>query len=68
MRSFGQLASALFVRAVNRSGILYDAMESRCYDGDIRVLSENLPPKKEELLLIICFEALLLILTVIVRL
>lgn len=67
LHSFGQLVSALFVQAVNRSGILYDAMESRCYDGDLRVLSEDLPPKKRELLLILCFETLLLILTVIVR-
>lgn len=68
LKSFGLLASALLVRAVNRSGILYDAMESRCYDGDIRVLSEYQPPKKGELLLIIFFEIFLLIVTVIVRL
>lgn len=67
LKSFGLLASALLVRAVNRSGILYDAMESRCYDGDIRVLSEYQPPKKGELLLIIFFEIFLLIVTVIVR-
>ena len=67
LHSFGQLVSALFVRAVRRSGILYDAMESRCYDGELRLLSEDLPPKKGELFLIFGFEAFLLAVTVIVR-
>ena len=67
LRSFGQLVSALFIQAVRRSGRLYDAMESRCYDGDIRVLSENRPPKKAELALILFFELFLLAMTVIVR-
>lgn len=67
LKSFGALASALFVRAVNRSGSLYDAMESRCYDGDIHVLSEDDPPRKTEAAAILCFEAILLTATVIVR-
>lgn len=67
LKSFGMLISALFVRAVKRSGFLYDAMESRCYDGDLQVLCEDHPPKKKEILMILCFEALLLAIAVIVR-
>ena len=67
LKSFGTLVSALFVRAVKRSGFLYDAMESRCYDGDLRVLCEDHPPKKKEILMILCFEGLLLAIAVIVR-
>ena len=67
LKSFGTLVSALFVRAVKRSGFLYDAMESRCYDGDLRVLCEDHPPKKKEILMILCFEGLLLAIAVNVR-
>ena len=43
LKSFGALASALFIRAIKKSNALYDAMESRCYDGTIRVLNETYP-------------------------
>ena len=45
IRSFGKLGSSLFILALKRSGALYDAMESRCYDGSIRVLSREQPAK-----------------------
>lgn len=67
LHSFGALCSCLFIRAVKRSGVLYDAMESRCYDGAIRVLSEDHPPKKKEIAAIAAFELLLLLITLIVR-
>ena len=41
IRSFGAMGAALFLLALKRSNALYDAMESRCYDGNIRVLSRN---------------------------
>lgn len=56
LKSFSALASALFIRAIKKSGALYDAMESRCYHGVIHVLSENHPPKKREILAIAAFE------------
>ncbi|MGI6006140.1 MAG: cobalt ECF transporter T component CbiQ [Ruminococcus sp.] len=59
LKSFGMLGSVLMIRAVSRSGRLYDAMEARCYDGRIRVLSENRPPRKKIILMIGCFEVLL---------
>ena len=63
-RSFSAMASALFLRAIRKSSILYDAMESRCYNGTIRVLTEQFPPRKAEIFAIILFELLLLLLTV----
>ncbi|MCI5801746.1 MAG: cobalt ECF transporter T component CbiQ [Oscillospiraceae bacterium] len=49
VRSFGALGSMLFIRAVKRSARIYDAMESRCYDGKLRVLRESIPPKGAEI-------------------
>ncbi|MBS7007361.1 cobalt ECF transporter T component CbiQ [Anaerostipes sp.] len=62
VHSFGGMASALLIRAMKRSGRLYDAMESRCYDGTIRLLLEESPPKKKEIVYIIIFELVLLFL------
>ena len=60
--SFGQMASALLLRALKKSNALYDAMEARCYDGTIRVLKEDYPPKAREIAAIAVFEFILLIL------
>ena len=60
IHSFGLLGAALFVRAVKRSDALYDGMESRCYDGRIRVLKEGAPPHRKEIAAIILYEVLLL--------
>ena len=59
-QSFGTLVSVLFVRAMKKSDALYDAMESRCYDGRIVVLNENFPPKKREIIYIAIFEMILI--------
>lgn len=63
-QSFGKLISILFIRAMKKSNSLYDAMESRCYDGYIHVLSEDFPPKKKNIMLIILFESVLLMITI----
>ena len=63
-KSFGGMVSVLFVRSMKKSGALYDAMESRCYDGKIHVLTEHYPPRAKEITAIACFEILLLILTI----
>lgn len=57
--SFGSLLSVLFVRAIQRSGRLYDAMESRCYDGTIRVLHKQYPVCRKDLFLLVSYELLL---------
>lgn len=40
IKAIGLMLSVLLVRAVSKANILYDAMESRCYDGRIEVLEE----------------------------
>lgn len=64
LRSFGLLGSALMIRAFQRSGRLYDAMEARCYDGRIHVLSENRPPRKKIIVYIIIFDTALFLFAV----
>lgn len=56
IHSFGKLVSCLFISSVKRSEALFDAMESRCYDGVIRVLEEEYPPKRKEIFSIFVFE------------
>lgn len=63
-KSFGALGSVLFIRAFAKSSRLYDSMESRCYDGTIRVLREEYPPRKKEVVWIVLFELLLLFLMI----
>ena len=61
LKSFGALASVLLLRSFKKANALYDSMEARCYDGTIRVLNENFPPKPREILLIAGFDLLLLL-------
>lgn len=58
--SFGKMGAVLFLRAMKRSGALFDAMEARCYDGAIHTLEENHPPKPKELTAMVLFEMLLM--------
>ncbi len=44
----GQMLSVLLVRSLKKSSFLYDAMESRLYDGKIQVLEESYPAKPSE--------------------
>ncbi len=60
MNSFGKMCSVLLVRAFKKSNALYDAMESRCYDGRIRVLDESALPKRKEIIGMIVYEGLLI--------
>lgn len=61
IRAFGALGSALFVLALKRSNALYDAMESRCYDGSIRVLSREQPARPQVIAGILFFEVILIL-------
>lgn len=62
LRSRGAMISMLFIRAMRQASGLYDAMESRCYDGRILVLKESRPPRAREILLILAFELILILL------
>ena len=64
VRAFGSMCSALFIQAFRRANALYDAMESRCYDGGVRVLSEEQPVSRKEICYIAVFEIILLAVTI----
>lgn len=55
-KSMGTLLSTLFIRAFKKSSFLYDAMESRCYDGSIHVLQEAYPVNKLHILYLVLTE------------
>lgn len=61
VRSFGAMGSALFILALKRSNMLYDAMESRCYDGNIRVLTRMQPARAGEIEVIAAIELILVL-------
>ncbi|MCI8319526.1 MAG: cobalt ECF transporter T component CbiQ [Dorea sp.] len=58
-KSFVFMAGSVFILSVRRSSALYDALEARCYDGTLRILSETLPAKRIEILSIAVFEIFL---------
>ncbi len=68
LHSFAGLVQALFIRAMKRSRNLYDAMEARCYDGEIRVLEESHPARAGHIAAIAVFELLLLAGTLYIKL
>ncbi len=67
-KSTGLLASVLFVRSFKRSNDLYLALESRCYDGEIRVLEEEFPTSILNYILIAIFEIMLIIIGIVYKL
>lgn len=68
LKSFGAMVQTLFIRAMKRSSNLYDAMEARGYDGEIRVLDESLPLNRRHCIIIAVFELALLGITLWLRL
>lgn len=55
IKSMGQMLSVLLIRALNKSNKLYDAMESRCYDGRIQVLWDTKKAQKKEIAAVLAF-------------
>jgi cobalt/nickel transport system permease protein len=64
----GQMFTVLLIRSMNRSSCLFDAMESRCYSGEILVLDEYCPAKTGEMLLVTGFLCVMLAVTVSLKL
>ena len=64
MRSFGKMVQALFIRAMKRSSLLYDAMEARCYDGKIQVLRETKAPNGRNVAFMAVYQFALLLYTI----
>jgi cobalt/nickel transport system permease protein len=65
LRSVGQLLAVLLIRSLKKSSLLYDAMESRCYDGDIRVLNEYRPAEMRDAAGVAGYLAILMVLAVV---
>lgn len=66
-KAFAAMISTVFLLSVRRSSALYDAMEARCYNGRIQVLSEEHPPKYSEIFCIAGFELFILMLMLILK-
>ncbi len=64
IQSFGQMASVIFVRSLKQSDALYNAMESRCYDGVIRVLSGEYKRNRKNYWKLLFFETMLILIAV----
>jgi cobalt/nickel transport system permease protein len=59
--SLGQLGSTLFIRSYKRSQDLYNALEARCYQGELKVLEQVYPIiSKRNLILIFLVETVLI--------
>ncbi|SFE19979.1 cobalt/nickel transport system permease protein [Peptostreptococcaceae bacterium pGA-8] len=67
IKSFSGLLSALFVRAMHRSRYLFDSMEARGYDGEIKVLEEHYPVNKKAAGVMCLFHLVLLAVTVYIK-
>ena len=64
IRSMGNMLAALLMQAIKKSSVLYDSMESRCYDGRIRVLYESSRAERREVIAVTVYLALLLALAI----
>ena len=53
INSFGSTASNLFLVSMKRGNQFYDAMEARCYNGDLRFYEEAKPVTKKQLFWVI---------------
>ena len=57
--SFGQVASNLLIVSLKRGNDYYNALESRCYDGELRFLEEEKPARGRQIILAAVFVILL---------
>ncbi|XVG99650.1 cobalt ECF transporter T component CbiQ [Eubacteriales bacterium KG127] len=67
IKSFGYMLSALFINSMKRSSQLYDAMEARGYDGELRMIEEHYKQNTKTMYLIVFFGVGLCIATIWIR-
>ncbi len=60
--SMGQLASNLFIKSYHRSRMLFTALESRCYTGELKVLEPHYTVSKVNILIIVVIDLALVVL------
>ena len=64
IKSFGAMLSALFINSLKRSGSLFDAMEARGYDGELKMIEEHYEQNSKTMILIGCLGAFMLAVTI----
>ena len=57
--SFGQIASNLFVVTLKKGNAYYNALEARCYDGELNFLEDVKPVKTWQIAFAIAFISIL---------
>ena len=57
--SFGQIASNLFIVTLKKANAYYNALEARCYDGELNFLEDIKPVKGWQIAFGMAFIALL---------
>ena len=64
IKSFAGMLSALFINSMKRSNNLFDAMEARGYDGELRMIEEHYEQNSQTMLMIGLLGALMLAVTI----
>ena len=65
MKDMPQMITSVFIRALDKSNKMYEAMEARCYNGKIEVLWESQKASKKEIISLSGYILILVILAVI---
>lgn len=60
LRSVGQMLAVLLIRSLKKSSLLFESMESRCYNGEIKVLNEYYPIEIRDVIGVAGFLSLML--------
>lgn len=66
-RSFGILASTLFIRSYKRANNVYIALEARCYDEELNVLEERFEKNNKIYLFSVIVNSLLILAAILLR-
>lgn len=66
-RTFGNIAGNMLVLSLNRASAYYDAMEARCYEGDLLFLEDEIKADKTQTIAAAAFLAALLLLWVLTK-
>ncbi len=57
--SFGHIASNLFIVSMKKANAYYNALEARCYDGELNFLEEEKPVKTWQIIFAVIFISLI---------
>lgn len=59
--SFGRILGNLFLVSLKKSSTYYDALEARCYEGELLFLEEENPVKAKQVWAVVCYFILLML-------